>query len=170
MSGLDAPPQQGQQSYRTPPDFLAAVLRRLGWESFECDMACTTDDAVAPLGLYLNAGLDALAVDWQDMGGMRCWLNPPFGLCKAFAAKCAASSASIAVLMPASVGSAWFAEYVDGRADVIFLRPRITFLEPDGTPCAAGINRDCMLLVYDAIARRRMTWCADYSCEDWRKW
>ena len=165
MSGPNSDPRAGQQSYRTPPAFLSAVLRRLGWEKFDLDLACTQADCVAKLGVYRDLGQDALALDWSMLRGLDCWLNPPFGLSKAFARKCAASKAQVAMLVPASVGSAWFAEYVDGCADVIFLRPRIVFLEPDGTPCGAGINRDCMLVVYPNAGGNQA-----YTCEDWRKW
>ncbi len=74
------------------------------------------------------------------------------------------------MLVPASVGSAWFAEYVDGKADVIFLRPRIVFLEPDGQPCPAGINRDCCLVWYGPQPRSAFRGVTQYTCEDWRKW
>lgn len=170
MSGPNAPPQAGQQSYRTPRAFLDAVLRRLVWDKFDLDLACTQADCVAELGIYHDLGLDALELEWPE--GERAWLNPPFGLSKAFARKCAQSSTSVAMLVPASVGSAWFAEYVDGKADVIFLRPRIVFLQPDGQPCPAGINRDCMLAVYPRGALRDGVRSFDtmYLCEDWRRW
>ncbi len=163
MSGPNSDPRPGQGTYRTPKAFLDAVLRRLQWPKFDIDLACTQADCVAEAGVYHDLGLNALALKWP--ADAKCWLNPPFGLSKAFARKCAESSASVAMLVPASVGSAWFAEYVDGKADVIFLRPRITFLEPDGTPCPAGINRDCCLILYG-----QANVGAGYACEDWRKW
>ena len=164
MSGPNSDPRAGQQSYRTPKPFLDAVLRRLQWDNFDLDLACTQADCVAETGIYHDLGLDALELEWPQAA--RCWLNPPFGLSKAFAKACASATARVAMLVPASVGSAWFAEYVDGCADVIFLRPRIVFLEPDGQPCPAGINRDCMLAVYG----NNPAMFKPYSCEDWREW
>ncbi len=170
MIGPNAPPQAGQQNYRTPKPFLDAVLRRLMWDKFDLDLACTQADCVAEIGIYHDLGLDALALDWPEG---KHYVNPPFGLSKAFAAACAKQCSfdrQVAMLVPASVGSAWFAEHVDGKADVIFLRPRIVFLQPDGAPCPAGINRDCMLVVYGYTTPRAQGGTPEYTCEDWRKW
>ncbi len=168
MSGPNSDPRAGQGTYRTPKPFLDAVLRRLMWDKFDLDLACTQADCVAETGIYHDLGLDALALAWPE--GQH-YVNPPFGLSKAFAQACARQcnfDTQVAMLVPASVGSAWFAEYVDGKADVIFLRPRIVFLQPDGAPCPAGINRDCILAVYP-LSRSDVRG-TQYTCEDWRTW
>jgi hypothetical protein len=163
VSGPNAPPQQGQQDYRTPPDFLAAALRRFQLARWDWDLACEEHNCVAAHG-FKQPHVNALAVDWSPLAraGATCWLNPDFGKCRLWAPKCASSGVRIVSLMPASVGSVWFRENCDGKAQVIFLQPRIVFLLPDGTPCEAGINRDCMLVAWG--------WAPGYSCEDWCKW
>lgn len=164
MSGPNSNPAvSGQQSYRTPPDFLAAVERR-----FECriafDLACTAEDRVALHGFEYPAH-DALALPWPRLSdGNAAFCNPPFAKASAFA-RVASESPQCRTLMlvPASVGTAWFAEYVHNRALVVFLRPRLVFLNPDGTPMPAGINRDLMLCAYG--------WTPGvYTCQDWREW
>lgn len=160
MSGPNSKPEAGQQNFRTPPEFLVAAAARAG-APFDFDCACTFADAVAASG-FPYPQVDALAQDWRTLQGQHCWLNPPFKQAAAFAAKCAESGADITALLPASVGTAWYAKFAHGRGQVIFLRPRIVFLQPNGTPMPAGINRDCMLVLYGRGS--------GYSCEDWREW
>lgn len=160
MSGPNSAPEAGQQNFRTPPEFLAAAALRAG-RAFDWDCACTRQDAVASAGFFYPE-LDALQADWRPLQGAHCWLNPPFKLSGAFAKKCAESGAHVTALLPCSVGTKWYADYVDGRGSVIFLRPRIIFLKPSGEPMPQGINRDCMLVLYGRSS--------GYSCEDWRQW
>jgi hypothetical protein len=165
MSGPNSKPEVSeQQAYRTPKDFLDRVRRKFQVD-LRFDLACTREDAVAPAGFYYPEQ-DALAYAWPNtaaVAGACAWANPPFNRSSAFA-RAASESPHCRTLMliPASVGSNWFAEHVNGRALVVFLRPRLVFLMPDGTPCPAGINRDCMLLGFG--------WQPGYHCEDWRTW
>lgn len=165
MSGPYSKPEAGQQDYRTPPDFLSRTARKFGVQ-LTFDLACTSQDFIASSldGFRHDQGHDALASAWPRMpDGEAAWCNPPFSRSSAFA-RVASESPHCRTLMliPASVGSNWFAEHVAGRALVVFLRPRLTFLMPDGTPCPAGINRDCMLLAWG--------WQPGMVCEDWRTW
>lgn len=165
MSGPNSNPAvSDQQSYRTPPDFLAAVERRFD-ALFAFDLAATRTNAVAAGYFDHSAGDDALARTWPTIvDGDAAWLNPPFNRAKDFARKASESpQCRTLMLVPASVGTAWFAEYVHGRALVVFLRPRLVFLNADGTPMPAGINRDLMLCAYG--------WTPGvYTCQDWREW
>lgn len=162
MSGPNSDPAQGQQNYRTPPDFLAAVQRKFDI-TIVFDLACTAEDRVAPHG-FEHPAHNALACAWPTFDpGCTAWCNPPFAKASAFARVASESPHCRTLLLtPASVGSKWFAEYVYGHACIVFLRPRIVFLQPDGTPCPAGINRDCMLAAYG--------WAPGVYCEDWRTW
>ncbi len=163
MSGPNSNPAvSAQQAYRTPPAVLAAVQRKFGTR-IAFDLACTREDSVAPFGIY-QPDQDALACAWPETGPTDCaWCNPPFNRASAFARVASESPHCRTLLLtPASVGSKWFAEYVHGKACIVFLRPRIVFLQPDGTPCPAGINRDCMLAAYG--------WAPGVYCEDWRTW
>jgi hypothetical protein len=163
VSGPNSDPAvSAQQAYRTPPAFLAAVQRKFDVE-IAFDLACTREDAVSHEGIF-HPEQDALARAWPVLpGGTTAWCNPPFAKASAFARVASESPHCRTLLLtPASVGSKWFAEYVHGQACIVFLRPRIVFLQPDGTPCPAGINRDCMLAAYG--------WAPGVYCEDWRTW
>jgi hypothetical protein len=48
----------------------------------------------------------------------------------------------IALLVPASVGSNWYRDYVDRYAYVLFLNGRIDFIPGEPYP------KDCMLVLY----------------------
>lgn len=176
MSGPNSKPEAGQQDYRTPPAFLSAVQRKFDVK-LSFDLACTVEDCVVPVppARGVSAGFchpewDALASAWPTMrDGEAAWCNPPFGRSGAFARVASESMHCRSILLiPASVGAKWFAEHVAGIACVVFLRPRLTFLMPDGTPCVdrhgneTGINRDCMLAAYG--------WTPGMHCADWRDW
>ncbi len=55
------------------------------------------------------------------------WLNPEFNHVAPWAKKSSESQAKILFLVPASIGSRWFAEYVNRKAYVLGLDPRLTF-------------------------------------------
>ena len=124
-------PGKSKQDYATPWPFIRALETRFG--RIELDLAATKDNTKAPL--FITPEQDSLTVDWDRMDAKLAFLNPPFNLCGDFARKCArAERLPILFLVPASVGSEWWAREVDGKADlVLFARPRIEF---DGLPCA----------------------------------
>ena len=102
-----------KQDYETPPDLMAAVVARFG--PFAWDLAATRENAKAPnwLGPGSPHWQDSLIAPWQCLPGLK-WLN------------------QILLLIPASVGSNYWADFVDGTAIVNFLRPRVQFAGADG--------------------------------------
>ena len=136
-----------RQDWATPSEFLDAVEARFG--TLAIDLAARADNAVAPL--WLDEAVDSLTVDWAGLPGRR-WLNPPFRHIAPWIAKAAElehDTHETIVLVPASVGANWFADYVLDRARVVFVRPRLTFVgASDPYP------RDLMLAVYGRGVRR----------------
>jgi hypothetical protein len=159
-----------QQNYRTPSEFLDAVLRRFGIPRFDFDLACSKHDKVAPYGFEYPL-VNALEQDWESElePDWTNWINPTFNIAGTWAAKCSGSGRRILGLYPASVSTVWFREHVHERALVIFMQPRLIFLKPDGTPVTdekgrpTPIDRDCMLISWGMGLN-------GYSCEDWRNW
>lgn len=149
-----AMPQQrrwrSEQNVGTPPPLLLAVRELLGGD-FAWDLAATADNTVADrwLGPGSSTAEDALLVQWHRLArkpGDWLWLNPPFGTLGPWVAKCAAEAwlgAPIVLLVPAAVGADWFAAYVHGKAEVLALRPRLTFVGH-----SQPYPKDCMLCVY----------------------
>ncbi len=177
MSGPNSAPEQGLQNYRTPSTFLQAVCRRLALpQGFQWDLACDSHNNVAGAGngFEFDQGCDALLEDWTALAepGLTCFLNPPFGLSGAFAAKCASSGARIAALVPVAIGTRWWRQFVHNRAHVVGVG-RLVFHKPDGSGPVVGangkpqaINRDCALLVYNILPSSTPY----YLLEEWRDW
>lgn len=151
-------PGRSKQDYETPRDFLAAVSKRFG--RLDVDLAASCDNHKAPKYITQQEDSLSVpwAQQWPYS---TMWLNPPFGNIEPWAAKCRAEGArlletapklephltmeaweqgctptvkrpgKIIMLVPASVGSNWFAEHVHGHALVLGIRPRIEFVGAD---------------------------------------
>src|SRR4051812_28420787 len=112
-----------KQDYETPWEFIRAVEARYG--ALDVDFAASIRNAKAP-SLYTEE-YDSLSFEWNVMGGL-CWLNPPFGNITPWAEKCAleaSKGARILFLVPASIDSNWWNNYVRGKAWVDAVSPRI---------------------------------------------
>jgi hypothetical protein len=155
---------KSKQDYSTPVDLLNAVERKLQlpivWDLAAHERNRVGDNWLGPGGAVENA----FHCNWHDLAfGRRglLWLNPPFGNIAPWAKKCADEASmlptwgKIAFLVPASVGSNWFAEYVHGKARVFFLRPRLSFDGKNSFP------KDCLLAVYGEKP--------GYECWNWRQ-
>lgn len=156
-------PKRGEskQNYATPPDFIAAVKRRLGIKAFAFDFAADASNTKAThfwseVINSLNRHPEMWAAKAANGWG---WLNPPFANITPWAARCAATKASggqVAFLVPAGVGANWFRDHVDGHALVLLLNGRIHF---DPTRPTWGFPKDCILCLYsEAIASGYEVW------------
>jgi hypothetical protein len=118
----------GKQDWRTPPEFLSAVQRRFGVIGF--DLAATTGHEVTgfrfrdrwSLGPHFSPGDDSLSRDWGALRvdpGNVAWLNPPFANIRPWARKCDEECRNLSrwtlMLVPASMGSHWWADHVLGK-------------------------------------------------------
>lgn len=125
-------PRRSRQDYGTPDDFLDAVERRFG--SLTWDLAASEANTVVA-DRYYSESDDATEADWSARLTERdlAWLNPPFGAIGNVWAPLVLywtrriPGLRVLMLVPASVGSDWFARYVHGRALVLALSPRLTF-------------------------------------------
>ncbi len=132
-----------EQIVGKPWSFIHACARRFGMISV--DLAASPENAKAPV-FYTEAD-DSLMKPWaKEFPGGNLWLNPPFKNIAPWASKCFGESREraglILMLVPASIGSAWFASFVHNKAQVLAL-PRMTF-EGHPTP----YPKDLMLCVY----------------------
>ena len=131
-------PGKSEQVVATPWELIDAVEKRFKRLCF--DLAATHGNVKVRFPSrgktidqsYFNRGQDSLSQEWFRLKG-NLWLNPPFGDIAPWAKKCAATGLSnhglaVLFLIPASVGSNWWAEHVDKKADVYFLSPRVTFV------------------------------------------
>lgn len=151
-----------KQDYATPQNFIQAVERRWGHISFDLAAHAKNTKAKRWFG---PGGLapDSLVEKWGDIlrpgGKQNLWLNPPFNDIRPWARKCAEVTphlkligARLLFLVPAAVGSNWFADCVFGVAPVFFLRPRLSFDGKNSYP------KDLMLVAYGAAVSTFECW------------
>lgn len=120
-------PGKSEQEVETPGDFLQAVKGKLGTKYFSIDLAADEENAVS--GQFYSERDNALIQDWVYAGWA--WLNPPYADIHPWVEKANHESklgAHVAMLVPASVGSNWWADHVHEQAYVLFASPRITFV------------------------------------------
>lgn len=132
-------PGESKQDYETPPDFMAAIHARYGKPVW--DLAASEGNAKAPF--FWTEQQDSLSQNWGETGSLQ-WLNPPFSHIESWAKKCHESSMAHSInllfLVPASVGSNWFRDWIHGKAYVNFLNGRLTFVG-----CETCYPKDLML-------------------------
>lgn len=153
-------PGRSKQDYATPKDFIAAVKKRLGITEFAHDFAADRRNRKAetffsrkdsafnysPLEWAVASGLDN-AMGHDSWG----WLNPPFDDIAPWANRaslCKDEGGQIAMLVPASVGSNWFRDHVDGHALVLALNGRLAFMLDQPTWL---YPKDCILCLYSEL-------------------
>jgi phage N-6-adenine-methyltransferase len=138
-------PGRSKQDYQTPPEFITAVKRKLGITNFDIDLAADATNRQAEQWYGLDNGLDSLTQPWKVGDGWN-WLNPPYSNIRPWVEKAekeAKMGAKTAVLIPASVGSNWWFDYVHQIAHVLLLNGRLTFVG-----CPSCYPKDCALLLY----------------------
>jgi hypothetical protein len=141
-------PHESRQDYQTPPELINAVEARFG--ELTWDLAASPNNAQVRAPYYFTdapGGQSALDADWSLFGrDDLLWLNPPFGSIQHVWAPLVARWSKrlpwlhIVMLTPAAIGSEWFREHVHGKATVLALNPRLTFVGETMT-----YPKDCML-------------------------
>lgn len=139
-------PGRSKQNYMTPACFIEPVKRRLGIAEFDIDLAAEPDTAQAPL--YFTKEDDALSQETWKVGDGWNWLNPEYADIEPWVRRAYAEmlgGARTAVLIPASVGSNWWRDYVHGACTALLLNGRIPFIvdKPKWL-----YPKDCALLLY----------------------
>ena len=157
MSPPSQRPGRSKQDYGTPREFIAAVERR--WGKLTFDLAASKENTVTRD--FLSIEQDSLKQNWTLLGCGPLWLNPPFADIRPWAEKAEKESTytTLLMLVPASVGSNWYAEHAMRMARTIFLRPRLTFVG-----CSAPYPKDLMLLEFGTI------WSGEFESWRWDRW
>lgn len=91
---------------------------------FDIDVCATPENAKCVK--YFTPQIDGLSQEWKGT----CWCNPPYGRrIGAWVQKAAESNANTVMLLPARTDTAWFHNYIYGKAEVRFIRGRLKFGE-----------------------------------------
>jgi phage N-6-adenine-methyltransferase len=109
--------------WATPRAFFRKLDRRFG---FTLDPCATPENTKC--ALFFTREQDGLKQDW---GTHRVFCNPPYGReIGKWARKCFEASqngALVVLFVPARTDTKWFHEWVQGKADVTFVRGRLRF-------------------------------------------
>lgn len=143
MSMPEQKPYRSKQNYATPENFIWAVKERFGIKEFAYDLAADENNTQAQW--WFSEEQNSLVQSWNKREGWN-WLNPPFAKIEPWVRKAWEETmvgAKTLVLVPAGVGSNWWAKWVHGKAQVLLLNGRLTFVGE--TTC---YPKDCCLLVY----------------------
>ena len=125
-------PGQSEQRVGTPVEYLDWVRAKFGYQ-FTWDLAANATNTVCPSPRFFGpgspSGEDAFREPWIGCGeGL--WCNPPYTDIGPWVERCSqhdSRQGCIFVLVPASVGSTWWRDFVHGKAHVFFGR-RICFV------------------------------------------
>ena len=129
--------------WTTPPDLFEAITEC--WGPFDLDAAATADNAL--LANFLTPEIDALSVEWGDYGGFP-FVNPPYGRTNRRWIRHMLRQAMpwqrrpvpVVALMPASVGSRWWSDYVLWANEIVILTGRVKFGGADvGAPFDSAV-------------------------------
>lgn len=130
----------------TPVDFFNKLNKKF---HFVLDPAAT--DKTAKRSLYYTSETDGLSKSWDRGGAVFC--NPPYGceigkwVKKAYE-EAQVMSYPIVLLIPARTDTAYFHDYIYGKAEIHFVRGRLRFTDDE------GVAGDCapfpsMVVVYN---------------------
>lgn len=115
--------------WQTPPDLFETLNNHF---NFECDVAASHENKLC--NKYFTEEHSCLGKsNWTPMN----FMNPPYGreivgfIEKAYQQYQDKEYATVA-LLPARTGVKWFHEYVYNKADILFLKGRLSFYDSEG--------------------------------------
>ena len=125
----------------TPRSFVTACELRYGPIVF--DLAASAHNHKR--GRFFSKEDNSLIQGWSEaLAGHIGWLNPPYDKIAPWARKAdfeARLGARVLMLVPASVGSNWYRDYIHDRYLVVFINGRIRFVGHK-----SGYPKDLMLI------------------------
>ena len=105
--------------WETPTAFFRALDAEF---HFTIDVCAVPENA--KFKEFYTPEQDGLAQNWEGV----CWCNPPYGReIGKWVEKAAGAGCTVVMLLPARTDTAWFHDYIYGRAEVRFIRGRLKF-------------------------------------------
>ena len=106
--------------WSTPQDFFDRINLEF---DLQVDVCATKENTKCKV--FFSKEKDGLKCDWSKY---RCWLNPPYGReISAWVKKASESNTLVVGLLPARTDTRWFWDYVQGKAEIRFIRGRLKF-------------------------------------------
>lgn len=137
----------------TPQDFFDELNAEFG---FVLDPAAT--DKTAKCSLYYTPETDGLSQSWDLGGAVFC--NPPYGrdigkwVQKAYK-EARGGGNTIVLLIPARTDTAYFHDYIYGKAEIRFVRGRLRFTDESGNTNGHA-PFPSMVVIYNGKAEEKM--------------
>lgn len=135
----------GTDEWLTPPELIAAL------GAFDLDPCAPIVRPWPTAVRHYTLEDDGLRQPWEG----RVWLNPPYGNITRWMARMVAHNHGTALTFARTETMMWH-EYIWPNASaILFLRGRIVFRLPDGTPAKANAGAPSVLITYgeaDALA------------------
>ena len=109
-------------NWATPQDYFDSINAEF---AFTIDVCASPENAKCRR--FYSRSENGLTQEWQGV----CWMNPPYGreiskwVKKAYDS--AAFGAVVVGLLPARTDTAWFHDYIYGKAEIRFIRGRLKF-------------------------------------------
>lgn len=131
--------------WETPPEVFEPLNKEFG--PFTLDVAASDRNRKAPG--YCTKKEDGLKATWRG----KVWMNPPYGrviadwIRKAYESANSGDADVVVCLIPARTDTGWWHDWIQGKAEVRFLRGRVQFIRPGKKldnapfPCAVVIYR-----------------------------
>ena len=137
--------------YQTPQHVLSQIMDSLAIREFALDAAADEWNHLAPL--YYSIECSGLTHPWKTWT----WCNPPYskeaGPLIAWVKKAAEESSlhnkKSVMLLPADTSTAWFDLVMRQAAEVLFLRPRVRFIDPSTGKKAGSPKFGSLVAVFD---------------------
>lgn len=161
MPGASFNKCKSETSVSTPDEFMNAVESRFG----RIDFDLAADAVNSKAWSWYDEQEDSLIQSWDELhhGTVdgpyhNLWLNPPYDDISPWVKKCSeySGASTILTLIPASVGSNWFRDYIHNKSLVIALNGRIKFVGH-----MHPYPKDLMLCVYGVTP--------GFEVWDWKK-
>ena len=134
-----------KMNWCTPQDVFGKLNDEFG---FVLDAAASDRNAKCPI--YYTPEIDGLSPSWNQGGAVFC--NPPYGREIGKWVKKAYEEARwgypIVLLIPARTDTAYFHDYINGKAEIRFVRGRIRFTDDDGNACDSA-PFPSMIVIYN---------------------
>ena len=122
--------------WETPQDFFDKLNEEF---HFQTDVCALSENAKCKR--FYTPEQDGLVQEWSGS----CWCNPPYGRqIGKWVRKASESKATTVMLIPARTDTAWFHDYIYGKAEVRFVRGRLKFSGAEHNapfPCMVVIFR-----------------------------
>jgi phage N-6-adenine-methyltransferase len=130
--------------WETPQEFFDKVNEQY---HFDLDVCASPDNAKCDK--YYSEEDDGLSQVWEGS----CWMNPPYGReIEKWVKKASESKTLVVALLPARTDTKWFHDYILGKAEITFIKGRLTFSKYGRAPFPSMLviwNSHDIRLYYD---------------------